>query len=142
MRRLAERLVAQETLGGNPSDPKAAVASLIDQRLRLRLAPLMGNVGFSALLSRALVLAHAEAPWLRAVRLNADGTLEGLDGLEAQADPAALLEGRVVVLARLLGLLAAFIGEKLTLGLVHEAWPALPLNGSDPGNRDESETAA
>ena len=82
----------------------------------------MGEGGFRALLARALALAAAEVPWLRAVQVKADGTLAGWEELPAQLDPDEYLEGRVVLLAQLLGLLVAFIGEKLTLRLMREVW--------------------
>ena len=91
----------------------------------------MGSGGYRALLSRALTLASEEVPWLRAVHVNADGALEGLKELEelhAQLDPDEYFEGRVVLLSQLLGLLAAFIGENLTLGLVREVWPKLSVS--------------
>ena len=99
----------------------------------------MGNGGFRALLSRALALANAEVPWLRAVHVKADGTLEGLEALHAQLDPAEFLEGRVVLLAQLLGLLVAFIGPSLTLRLVGEIWPQISLNDLDFGNGGKNE---
>jgi hypothetical protein len=37
----------------------------------------------------------------------------------------------VVLLAQLLGLLVAFIGENLTLRLMREVWPKVPLNELD-----------
>jgi hypothetical protein len=42
---------------------------------------------------------------------------------DAQLHPDEYLEGRIVLLAQLLGLLAAFIGETLTLRLVGDVWP-------------------
>ena len=48
-------------------------------------------------------------------------------------------EGGVVLIAQLLGLLVAFIGESLTVRLAREAWPKLPLNGLESGNGDKSE---
>ncbi len=94
----------------------------------------MGNVGFRALLSRALALANAEVPWLCAVHVKSDGSLEGLDELEAQVHPQEIFEGRVVLLAQLLGLLVALIGENLTLRLVREAWSKLSFNDLDFNN--------
>jgi hypothetical protein len=84
MRDLAERLIAYEAKGKKPPEATPPMASLVDERLRPHLAALMGSVGFRALLSRALVLANAEIPWLRAVRVKADGSLEGLDELKAR----------------------------------------------------------
>ena len=99
----------------------------------------MGKVGFRELLSRALALANAEVPWLRAVHVKADGSFEGLDELGAQVDPDEFSEGRVVLLAQLLGLLVTFIGEELTLRLVREVWPKLSPNNLDFGKGDNNE---
>jgi hypothetical protein len=131
MRDLAERLIAYEAKGNKSPKAKNPLASLVDERLRLHLAALMGRVGFRALLSRALVLANAEIPWLRAVDVQADGSLEGLDELKARVGSNEFLEGCVVLLAQFLGLLVTFIGEDLTLRLVRESWPKLPLNEFD-----------
>jgi hypothetical protein len=60
-----------------------------------------------------------------------------LDKLGAQVDPEEIFEGCVVLLAQLLGLLAAFIGENLTLHLVREVWPKLSLKDLDFGKRDK-----
>jgi hypothetical protein len=141
MRDFAERLIAYETRGNKSSETKTPVAFLIDEKLRPHLATLMGKVGFRALLSRALVLTNAEVPWLRALHVNADSSLEGLDELDAQVDPKEIFEGRVVLLAQLLGLLVAFIGENLTLGLVREVWPKLSLNDFDFGKGYKNEKA-
>jgi hypothetical protein len=139
MRDFAERLIAYETKGNKSSETKTVAVFLVGEKLRPHLTMLMGNVGFSALLSRALVLANAEVPWLRAVHIKVDGSLEGLDGLGAQVNPAEIFEGRVVLLAQLLGLLVAFIGERLTLSLVREIWPRIPLDDLDFGNGDKND---
>jgi hypothetical protein len=123
MRDFAERLIAHETRENKSSETKTSGPFLVGEKLRPHLAPLMGNVGFRALLSRALALANAEVPWLRAVHVKADGSFQGLDELGAQVDPDEIFEGRVVLLAQLLGLLVAFIGEDLTLRLVREVLP-------------------
>ena len=91
----------------------------------------MGHSGFRALLSRALVLAKFEVSWLRTVQVEADGSLEGLEEHLARLDPDEFLQGTCILLAQLLGLLVAFIGEKLTLGMVLEVWPKVPLNDWD-----------
>lgn len=97
------------------------------EKLRPSLATLMGDTGSHALFSRALVLASADAPWLRDMQLAADGTLQGSRELEARLEPRQIVEGMVALLFRLLGLLVAFIGENLTRQLVHEIWPQLPV---------------
>ena len=141
MRNLAERLIAHETTENKSSETKNPAAFLVGEKLRPQLATLMGNVGFRALLSRSLALTNAEVPWLRAVHVNADGSFEGLDELGAQVDSDDIFEGRVVLLAQLLGLLVAFIGEDLTLRLVREVWPKLSLNNLDFGKGYKNEKA-
>jgi hypothetical protein len=125
MRHFAERLLALEASAQVASATPGAPS--VCEKLRPPLATLMGNTGFAALLSRALVLAGVEVPWLLAVRANA-GALEGFDEPAAQVGAAQIAEGHVVLVARLLGLLMTFIGEELTLRLVREVWPDLSLD--------------
>jgi hypothetical protein len=98
---------------------------------------LMGNAGFRGLLSRSLALAGEDVRWLRAVHVKSDGTLTELAELQAQLPPAQFAEGRTVLLAQLLGLLVAFIGEALTVRLVHEAWPDLSHSDLNFGKGDK-----
>lgn len=126
IRRLAKDLMAQEGTGSESSETNSQAVFRVFDRLRPHLATLLGNAGFWSFLSRALVLAKAEVPWLRTLRLKPDGALEGLGELQAQVGPDAFFEGEVVLLAHVLGLLVAFIGEDLTLRIVREVWPHLP----------------
>jgi hypothetical protein len=123
MQEFARRLVNSEVNGSNSERAKTSDAFGLCEKLRPQLATLMGNGGFRALLARALVLASAEVSWLRGLNVKPDGTLGGLDGLPPELDPDSRFEGGVVLLAQLLGLLVAFIGETLTLRLVREIWP-------------------
>jgi hypothetical protein len=131
MQSFAWRVLACELAGRNPSEAKTLEAFQVFDKLRPHLATLTGNGGFRALLSRALAVANAEVSWLSAVHVRADGSLEGLEELHAQIDPADLFEGVVVLLAQLLGLLVAFIGENLTVSLVRDVWPKVSLNDLD-----------
>ena len=128
MRNFAEHLIAYETKENNSSATKRPAAFLVCEKSRSHLATFMGNTGFRALLARALALANAEVAWLRAVHVKSDGSLEGLDELAAQVDPKEMAEGSVVLVAQLLGLLVAFIGENLTVRLVREVWPKLSFS--------------
>jgi len=139
MREFAERLIVYEATGSKSSEPNAPAAFLIGEKLRPQLAALMGSTGFAALLSRALVLAIPEVPWLSASHIKADGSFEGLDEPGAQVAPAEIFEGKVVLTAQLLGLLVAFIGEGLTVRLVREVWPKLPLDSLDFGKGEKNE---
>ena len=138
MRSIALRLINYETPSSDSSETPNTALFRVTDRLRPHLAMLMGNGGFRALLVRALVLARTEVSWLRAVQVNADGTLEGLAIPHARLKPAEFREGRVVLLAQLLGLLVAFIGPSLTLRLVCEIWPQLAVDNVDFGNGDKT----
>jgi hypothetical protein len=139
MRDFAERLIAYETRGNNSSGTKTPAAFPVCEKLRPHLATLMGNTGFRALLSRALARAVADVPSLRAMQVTADGSLAELDKLEMQADPEQLAKGSVVLVAQLLDLLVAFIGENLMLRIVCDVWPKLSLNDLDCGNGNKNE---
>jgi hypothetical protein len=140
MRDFARRLMAYETARNKSAEAKTPALFHVCEKLRPPLATLMGNTGFRALLSRSLALANEEVPWLRAVQVTADGSLEGLDGLHAHLDdPDEFFEGRVVLLAQLLGLLVAFIGENLTLRLLREVWPKIPLDDLEFDNEGKYE---
>jgi hypothetical protein len=127
MRNFAKRLLASEAKGDRSAQMSAEDALNVCERLRPQLAMLMGNGGFRALLARALVLAAAEVPWLRVMRVQSDGALGGVEDLRSPLSSEALSAGGVALLAQLLGLLVAFIGENLTLRLAQEVWPDASL---------------
>jgi hypothetical protein len=144
MRNFASCLITLETKAGDLSRTGAATAFPVPEKLRPTLCMLVGNEGFRTLLARSLTLASAEIPWLHAVKVSAEGHLEGWDGLHAQLGPEKFFEGRVVLLAQLLGLLVAFIGESLTVRLVSEVWPKFSLNdlNLDKGEKNEKTSKA
>lgn len=97
-----------------------AVSRVCD-KLRHPLATLAGAAGFRSVLARALTLAKQECPALVAWQVNADGSLENLNG---EAD-----ESGSVLIAHLIGLMITFIGESLTLRLLNDVWQDLPDSG-------------
>ncbi|MDQ3118839.1 MAG: hypothetical protein M3Q89_04620 [Verrucomicrobiota bacterium] len=130
MRELSQRLIAYEARE-NKSPPTGISAIFrVCDKLRSHLGLLLGNSGFRALLSRALVLSHREVPWLSAVQTKPDGLLDGLDEAAAQVGVDEMDQGSVVLVTQLLGLLMNFIGEDLTLRMVRELWPKLSLNNA------------
>ncbi len=116
-RDLAQRLVAHES-AAKVSDAEKASTCWVCEKLRRPLITLTGSAGYRSLLARALTLAKRESPALSAVQVKDDCSLEGLEGEAVQAN--------VIIIIQLLGLLTAFIGETLTLRLVHDVWPDLP----------------
>jgi hypothetical protein len=141
MRDLAQCLLAYEAFAGETSDPSDSATVRVYEKLRQGLGGFAGVAGFQSLASRALALARTEAPSLSAVRVSADGALEGLGEIEHQFDidkiragefPAC--EGGIILIARLLGLLLIFLGEALTLSLLRVTWPGATFDDCSSEN--------
>jgi hypothetical protein len=101
------------------------------EKLRAPLITLMSNLGFQALLLRARALAVVNAPWLSELTIYADGSIGGRSKKSEKLDPEIVRAGSHLLLAHVLALLEAFIGEVLTLQLVSEVWPKVPLDDLD-----------
>lgn len=132
MRNFAGRLVACEAGKGDASEATPPAVIRIGEKLRSHLAVIIGRAGFGAIMARAVALAVPEVPWLRGLQVKADGFLEGADELKA-VSPEEMAQGSLVLVAQLLGLLVAFIGEDLTLRIVHGAWPKISITELDFG---------
>ena len=141
MRAFAQTLISLELKQGGASTSRAEGPSTAIEKLRPHLTNLMGNAGFVALLARALVLASTEVTWLRTVRLSQEGTWEGLAEAQTQVSASDFIDALVLVLAQLLGLLVALVGEALMLRLVSEVWPNLSLKNLNTGRRGKNEKA-
>jgi hypothetical protein len=117
-RDLALQLLAYDGIAGNTSESTEFAAFGVCERLRQPLIALAGVAGFRSLLSRALTLARAEAPGLSAVKVAADGSLQGLDELRPQVAADQNREAGIILITQLLGLLVRVVGEAMTLQLV------------------------
>lgn len=135
MREFAGRLIAHERKA-NRSPPSALPPAFdVCEKLRPHLEMLMGRAGVRAVLGRALALVARERPHFGAVQLQADGSLAAANGRKGDADLRT--EGGVLLVAELLGLLVAFIGEGLTLRMLREAWPKISLSQLYFRNEDQ-----
>ncbi len=141
MRHFAKRLTVYERKANKPAETPTPPAFQVCEKLRAHLSTFTGVTGFRELLSCALPRAQAEIPWLGEVHLKVDGSLEGMQELSGKRNPEELFEGGVVLVAQLLGLLVAFIGETLTLRIVREVWPRVPLDNLDFGKGENDEKA-
>jgi hypothetical protein len=115
-REIARQLLAYECDERGTAVVVPAGVQVCD-KLRQPLSTLMGPAAFRSLLGRALTLAKREAGNLIDVKVKDNGSLEGLNG---GAEGAGL-----VIVASLVALLMTFIGQPLTLRLLHDVWPAL-----------------
>jgi hypothetical protein len=122
----------------------------VADKLRYPLSRLAGATGFRLLLTRALTLAKARMAGVNQLQLNqilvkADGSLGGFDnngGFNNNGDSAPSSEAAAVLMAELLALLVAFVGEAFTLSLVRDVWPGFPVLETELwriSNRDEPE---
>jgi hypothetical protein len=141
MRDLAQRLLAYEAFADETSEHAESATLRVYEKLRQGLGEFAGVAGFQSLASRALALARTEAHSLSAVRVSADGALQGLGEIEPQFDidkiragefPAG--EGGIILIAQLLGLLLLFLGDALTLSLLRVTWPGAALDDCNSEN--------
>ena len=121
------------------SETITPAAFLIFEKLLPNLVTLMGEDGFRVLLSRALVIADREVPWLRTMQVNADGALAGRAESLARIDGEQFLRGRAILWTHLLGLMVDLTGEDMTLSVLRDIWPRASLNDCDHLSEGEKE---
>jgi len=131
MRDLAIRLLIEAS---DPGDG-APAAVVVLERLDAVLQRVAGQAGSRSLLDRALSLARTEVPTLEGLLIPSAGPLSDMDWKCVHDGPFDPQCDQVILVAHLLELLRTFIGERLTLQLVKEAWPDLdPSSGVEPLN--------
>ncbi len=126
-RDLARRLLAHEGAAESPSRTAMPAAVHVCDKLRRPLSTLAGAAGFRSLLARAVAMAKHEAPILDAVKVQEDGSLQGMTAESAEAGD--------ILVAHLIGLMTTFIGQPLTLRFLHDVWPDLPGSNANSGGR-------
>jgi hypothetical protein len=122
MRDIGKVLVAHEAHGHSFRKNAPAVFGRSVKKLRAPVFALTGITAFTSLLSRALVLAGAKVRWLRAVHVQADGSIECPPAV-AHLSKEEIIKAEGILVGHFLGLLVTFIGEALTLRLLSDAWP-------------------
>jgi hypothetical protein len=116
----------------------ADAAEAVCQKLGQRLERMITFDGYQALLSRALYLTSKPFPFVARIQPN---SLPGRYLTEVRAciqdeESAHAHQGLAMLLASLIGLLANFIGDELTLRLVSDVWPGARLDGADTGAQE------
>ena len=130
---LARSLVASETDACKLALEAQPATVRVYERLRPQLGAPVGVEGFQALASRALALAKSESPRLNEVQITANGSLRGLDEVESQTDKDEDGEAGIVMIAQLLGLFLAFLGEGTTLRLIEDLRLQRDVKGEPTG---------
>ena len=129
MRDLARRLLAVEAASQSAADPHVHEAVRVCEKLRISLTRFAGADGFAVAPAAGAGSGPRGSPFAaRHHGVKADGSVEGLEELAADASKRSGGDAAVAITAHLLGLLVTFIGEPLTLRLVREAWPDASLD--------------
>lgn len=115
---LAERLIAYEADSDHTLQSDLSATCHVCEKLRRSLSTSVGPEGYRSLLARALILAKRETPLLAAVKVEEDGSIEGLTGKATEAN--------VVLIGCFIDLMETFIGEAVTIWLLKDIWQDLP----------------
>jgi hypothetical protein len=125
IREVSRRVIDHE-LGALPAARFGDAIEHAFVRLYELLSPLVGQVGFQAVLQRALHLTVPNHPWLAAVETNrAAGTssvVSGWGGIFGAQQATEGHECAVQLFVHVLALLCSFIGEELTFRLIGRMW--------------------
>lgn len=135
---LARWLLDFEAAAGKSSDGDFYAVYQVCGKLRSFLSELAGVAGYRSVLCRALALAKAEAPGLKAFNVDQDGNLEILVKKGSGKQSAELSNGDLILVSKFLELLDTFIGEKLTQKLIHDVWPEAPFKDMEHGRRKKT----
>jgi hypothetical protein len=120
------RVLARETGDSVDSSATAAATSRLLEKLAQHLTIVVGELGVTALYGRSMYLVRRRLPWLQpASAVDSDGFFADLQTCMQQAEPMVATDGAVILLTTTVELLAALLGEGLTLHLLSGAWPHL-----------------
>jgi hypothetical protein len=127
LRELAHHLIS----AASRTDAEAPGIISVVKGMDTVLTRLARRTGSRSLIARAVSLAKASEPSLKAISPSAEGVLESLEEVLSKAGPEDRFRDEALVVAHLLGLLHTFIGERLTLQLITEVWPDLKTQNDD-----------
>jgi hypothetical protein len=135
LRAIAAWLLSSPILELPSLEAALAAADAAYARLRTRFSSTLGVLGFEAIWSRAVHLAVQQAhldPRLPAPPAVAAGA-SGLRALVAELPPTVAHDVLAGTLSSFFTILVTLLGEPLTLRILQQIWPALPL-GPPPGS--------
>jgi hypothetical protein len=103
----------------------AVVAMGLNEHLFQRLAPVIGDMGITAVYARAVNLAKRQSPGILPISPSKIRNSRRIDLQEvlAQQEAGVALDGAVAIMTRFVELLAELVGEELTDHLLRDVWP-------------------
>jgi hypothetical protein len=122
---VARNVLACEGGEGKSSEQVVAVGAATWTKLSQHLSSLIGDAGFRVFFDRSLRLTGAKFPWMATAAKAAapDHPWIRLRACLETQDPDVAIEASVALLATFLDLIGIFIGEALTLRILHQIWP-------------------
>jgi hypothetical protein len=125
---LAGSLVAHECAQGDVSERTAVTRTIA--KMFFELVPLIGSAGVLALFARSVLKAKARCKPLDALVITVESIDAACSELErrfAAIPTADVIDAGTTLSASFLALVSTFIGERLTLQLLQNAWPMIAL---------------
>jgi hypothetical protein len=136
IQRVARRIMTCATAGRSAPEDVANAIETTFKQLEKVVSSMVGEIGFRALMVRALHLTRAASPKHR--QLPSEHAVsfpsEGWKGSVEQTGASAAIESAAGLFENVLSLLGSFIGEDLTFRLIRRAWPDLDEGGTDPSS--------
>lgn len=140
---LGRRLLEHEAGGGKRPRDLAEAAERVFRKMHDGLIELIGLDGYRVLVARAIHLAKADWPLLRAVRAGQpelglaeryrlDGLCESLEDQDERVAASALS----ALIGSFIWLLATLIGQGMALRLLRRIWPAGLFAEADSGSQE------
>ncbi|HVT04093.1 MAG TPA: hypothetical protein VHL58_12050 [Thermoanaerobaculia bacterium] len=123
LRPVALSVLTRRAGSGADAAAVASTAGRAYEDLAGVLVPLIGQVGFDAVTTRALHLAQREYPSAPAGGTEQAGAFTQVSFWLKQQDGALAMDAAATMLSTLGALLVTFIGEPLTMRLLRKGWP-------------------
>ena len=105
------------------SDHLAAPQFRVFQRLCKPFAAVSGAQNLQPLLTRALASIRGRYSWMTTAHVVPSGQIEGIDSHFLETHPQEALEGELALMASLVELLRALLGDAVTIQLLRSVWP-------------------
>ncbi len=127
LQQIARRMIVSR-MGANPSShAQASTTVRVVETLVNNLSPLVGSIGSQALLGRSLTLTARAFPCYAEVRGAGQDLLNAIDACLRTQEPDVAMDATAALLTAYLQLMSTFIGERLTVQLLQDAWPDLSI---------------
>ncbi len=127
LQQIARRMIVSRMGANPPSHEQASATVRVVETLVNNLSPLVGSIGSQAILGRSLTLTARAFPCYAAVRGAGQDLLNSVGACLRTQEPDVAMNATAALLTAYLELLSTFIGERLTVQLLQDAWPDISI---------------